>query len=473
MRPVQRFDLVVIGGGAAGLVTAAGASGIGSRVALIEHERMGGECLWTGCVPSKALLATAKVAAHARNAARFGVHAEVRVDFGGARRWVHEARNAIAPHDSADRFRGLGVTVIQGAARFVGDRTLDVDGQRITAKHIVLATGSRPAIPDLDGLHSVPYLTNETIFELREQPSHLIVLGGGAIGFELAQAFARLGSRVTVVEKSSTLLPGEDHDLVPALAEAIRADGVAILPGSTALAVRVEPAGIALDIRPETGAAHTVVGSHLLIAIGRSPRTDTIDAALGSVSVGTRGFVVDDRLRTTAPGVFAIGDCIDGPRFTHAADYQARLVIRNAFFPLPRKVDYRVLPWVTYTDPELAHVGLTEHEARAQSDDVRVWMRPFADVDRAITDGERAGMVKLVTDRKGRLLGGHILAAGASLMIGEIALAMHERLGVRALASLVHPYPSMPEAIRQAAGEYDKARFVGAARWIARWFARR
>ena len=470
---MEKFDLIVIGGGAAGLVTSAGAAGLGARVALVERSQMGGECLWTGCVPSKALLACAKAAAHARSAARFGIHADVRVDFPDVMRFVHGVRNAIAPHDTAERFRGLGVTVLEGTARFVGDRSLDVDGRRIIAKRVVIATGSRPAIPSIPGLDTVPFLTNETVFELREQPSHLLVLGGGPMGLELAQGFARLGSRVTVIESREALLPREDPDLVSLLAAAIRADGAVILPGTTATAVRTTNGGIELDLRAADGVTRTVVGSHLLVAAGRAPRTDTMDAHAGGVEIGPRGIVVDDRLRATAPGVWAIGDCIDGPHFTHAADYQAQLVLRNAFFPFPRRADYRVLPWVTYTDPELAHVGLAEHEARDRGGKVIVFARRFAAVDRAITDDERVGMVKLVTGRRGEVLGGHVLGAGASQMIGEIALAMHARLGVRALASFIRPYPSMPEAIQHAAREYDKARFTGAVRSIARWLVRR
>lgn len=470
---MERYDVIVVGGGAAGLVTAAGSAGIGARPALIERERLGGECLWTGCVPSKALLAVARSAAHARGASRFGVHADVQVRFAEVMRWVHGARAAIEPHDSPERFRGLGVDVIQGTARFVAPRTLEVGDRRLTAKRVVLATGSRPAIPDLAGLASVPYLTNENVFELTEQPDHLLVLGGGPIGLELAQAFVRVGSRVTLVTSSSAVLPREDEELAALLAARLAAEGVTFHLGATATSVRREGDGLVLTASA-AGTTHEIAASHLLVAVGREPRTDTLDLGAGNVVTGADGIDVDATLRTSAEGVWACGDCIGGPRFTHVADYQARLVIRNAFFPLARKVDYRAVPWVTYTDPELAHVGLTEREARDRyGTDVRVFTRPFHDVDRAIADGETLGMVKLVTRSRGALLGGHILGAGAGNMIGEIAMAIRHDLGVNALASLVHPYPTMPEAIRQAAEGFNKARFAGVPRAVAQWFARR
>jgi pyruvate/2-oxoglutarate dehydrogenase complex dihydrolipoamide dehydrogenase (E3) component len=476
---VERYDVIVVGGGAAGLVTAAGSAGIGARPALIERERLGGECLWNGCIPSKALLAAAKAAAHARSAGRFGVHAEVRVDFAEAVRWVHGARDAIAPHDSPERFRGLGVEVVQGTARFVAPRTLAVEGRTLTAKRVVIATGSRPAIPKLAGLEGVPYFTNETIFESTDQPGHLLVLGGGPIGLELAQAFVRLGSRVTVVAASPTVLPREDDELAALLAARLAADGITILTSAMAMAVRRTTDGVALAIDGAgNGAAREIQreiqGTHLLVATGREARTETLDLGAGHVVIGDHGIEVDEHLRTSAEGVWACGDCIGGPRFTHVADYQARLVIRNAFFPVKGKVDYRAVPWVTYTDPELAHVGLTEREARDRHGTaVRVFRRPFDDVDRAIADGETQGMVKLITRKNGELLGGHVLGAGAGQMIGEITLALKHKLGVNALASLVHPYPTTPEAIKQAAEGFNKARFAGAPRMIAGWLARR
>ncbi|MDB4886796.1 MAG: pyridine nucleotide-disulfide oxidoreductase dimerization region [Gemmatimonadetes bacterium] len=470
---MDRYDLIVVGGGTAGLVTAAGAAGLGARVALVERERLGGECLWTGCVPSKALLACGKAAAGVRAAGRYGVHAEPRIDFGEAMRWVHRARERIAPNDSPERFRSLGVDVIHGTARFTAHRMLDVDGRALTSKRIVIATGSRPALPAIPGLDTVAYLTNETVFELTQRPGHLVILGAGPVGLELAQAFVRLGTRVTVIERGARLLPREEVELAGLLGDHLVADGVTLELGAAVTAVRRSDYGVVVT-RTLNGTSADVGGTHLLVATGRASRTDTMDLDRGGVEIRDGSIAVDAHLRTTAPGVWACGDCVGGPRLTHVADYQARLVIRNAFFPFRGKADYSAIPWVTYTDPELAHVGLTEREARERhGSGVRAFTRPFTEVDRAIADGRTAGGVKLVTSARGILLGGHILGSGAGDMIGEVALAVARGLSINALGKLVHAYPSMPEAIRQAAQKYDKARFTGPVQRLTRWLVRR
>ncbi|HUF26188.1 MAG TPA: mercuric reductase [Gemmatimonadaceae bacterium] len=472
---MSEHDLIVIGGGTAGLVMSAGAAGIGARVALIEQDRLGGECLWNGCVPSKALIAAARSAHGARTAGRFGVDAsDVQVDFGRVLEWVSAAQQRIAPHDSPERFRSLGVDVIDGTARFVGERTIRVDGRTMSAKRIVVATGSKPAVPPIDGLADVPHLTNETIFSLDRQPRTLLILGAGPIGLELAQAFARLGTRVRVVEAMPQLLPREDHELAAMLGERLAAEGVEVLLDTKVTRVTRDGATLRLVAQRGDGTAVTVEGDALLVATGRTSNVASLEAEKGGVETGKSGVVVDERLRTTADGVWAAGDVTGGLRFTHVADFEARLVIRNAFFPFTSRADYSAVPWVTFTEPELAHVGLTENEARERrGDDVRVWRRPFAELDRAIADGEPHGMVKLVTDRKGRILGGHVLGHGAGNLIGEITLAMKHGIGAGKLGNTVHAYPTYPEAIRQAAEGYYKSRFTGAVRSIARWFARR
>lgn len=472
MTRTRTHDLIVVGGGTAGLVTAAGSAGIGARVALIERDRLGGECLWNGCVPSKALIAAARAAHEARGADRFGVtSAGASVDFGRVMRWVHAAQQRIAPHDSPERFRGLGVEVIEGEARFTGERTLTVDGRVLSAPRIVIATGSRPAVPPIEGLDRVPYLTNETIFSLERRPATLLVLGGGPIGLELAQAFARLGSSVHVLEAGARLLPREDHEIVERLAACLRADGVTLHLGATI--TRAErTAGGAVRLIDRTGSTYD--GDELLVATGRSPRLDTLELSRGGVDSGRDGIAVTESLATTAEGVWAAGDCVGPLRFTHVADYQARLVVRNAFFPLHGAADYSVVPWVTYTDPELAHVGMTEQEARAaHGDAVRIWRRPFDEVDRAITDGHTGGLVKLVTIGRGKIVGGHILGHGAGNMIGEITLAMKHGISAQALGNTIHPYPTYPEAIRHAAEGYTKSRFTGAVKRVVNWWVTR
>lgn len=476
------YDLVVIGGGTAGLVTAAGSAGIGARVALVERARLGGECLWNGCVPSKAIIAAARAAAGARASARFGVRTgTVEVDFPATMQWVQDAQQRVAPHDSPERFRRLGVEVIEGEAKFTGERTIAVDGRQLDAKRIVLATGSAPAVPPIPGLTDVPFLTNETIFSLTTQPRTLLVLGGGPIGLELAQAFVRLGTAVHVIEAAPRLLPREEQELATLLGDRLRVEGVQFHLGLKVSRAELAPDGRGVRVTaspdgdPEMGRGPIVLdGDALLVATGRTPRHESLELARGGVEVGQGGIIVDDHLRTTAEQVWAAGDCVGPLRFTHVADYQARLVIRNAFFPLASKADYSVVPWVTFTEPELAHVGLTEEEARGRyGERVRVWRRPFADVDRAITDGEMEGMVKLVTTARGKILGGHVLGHGAGNMIGEITLAMKHGISAHALGSMIHPYPTYPEAIRQAAEQYTKSRFTGLAKRAVNWYVRR
>jgi pyruvate/2-oxoglutarate dehydrogenase complex dihydrolipoamide dehydrogenase (E3) component len=472
---VAEHDLIVIGGGTAGLVTSAGAAGIGARVALIEQDRLGGECLWTGCVPSKALIACARAMHATCTAGRFGVHVPTAgVDFRRVMQWVHEAQRRIEPHDSPERFRSLGVDVVRGTARFVGERTLRVDGRVMSANRIVIATGSKPTVPPIDGLSEVPFLTNETIFSLERRPETLLVLGAGPIGLELAQAFARLGTTVRVLEAVPQLLPREDEELAKLLGQQLAAENVEILLGTKVTRVSREEPTIRLSAQRADGTPVTVEGDALLVATGRVSNVALLEAERAGVETAKAGIVVDERLRTTADGVWAAGDVTGGLRFTHVADYQARLVVRNAFFPLASKADYSAVPWVTFTEPELAHVGLTEREARARHGDrVCVWRRPFEDVDRAITDGETQGMVKLITDRKGKILGSHILGHGAGNLIGEVALAMKHGIPAAKLGNTIHAYPTYPEAIKQAAEGYYKSRFRGPIRTIARWFARR
>ena len=472
---MAEYDLVAIGGGTAGLVTAAGGAGLGARVALVERDRLGGECLWTGCVPSKALLACARAAADARRAGRFGVRTgEVSADLMAALRWVREAQRRIEPHDSPDRFRGLGVEVVHGEGRFADERTVLVDGRTLRAKQVVIATGTRAALPPIPGLADVPFLTNETVFDLDRQPRTLLVLGAGPIGLELAQAFTRLGTPATVVELTPTLLPREDEELAALLGAALRAEGVVIHLGHRVTAVRRDGGEVVVTCDAADGTRSELRAEALLLATGRRSNVESLELDRAGVATEGGDVRVDDRLRTTAAGIWAAGDVKGGLRFTHVADYEARLVLRNALFPLSAKRDYSAVPWVTFTDPELAHVGLTEREARDRfGERLGVWRRPFDDVDRAIADDEPLGMVKVLTDPKGKIVGGHVLGHGAGSMIAELTLAMRHGLTAAQLAAAIHAYPTYPEAIKQAAELRLKSRFTGVAKRVAGYLARR
>jgi len=464
------FDLIVIGGGAAGLVTAAGASGLGARVALIERHRMGGECLWTGCVPSKALLACARAVADVRAAGKYGVSTgEVAVDFAAVMEHVRGAQRRIEPHDSPERFRSLGVDVTLGTARFVGERTVRVDERTMTGRHIVIASGSRPTVPDIPGLDVVSYYTNETIFDIESLPESLSVIGCGAVGVELAQAFALLGSRVTIIDSADRILGGEDQELVAELEKQLEAAGVVIHKSARIGNVRQNGTRMTVQLERDS-----IESDALLVAAGRESVLDTLDLDAGGVAHAGGRLVLDKTLRTSARNVWAAGDVTSAPRFTHVADYQARTVIRNALFPLSTTVNYDVVPRVTYAIPELARVGLTEADARARyGAEVRVWRRSFGELDRAVADGQTVGMIKIVTDAKGRILGAHILGTHASSIIAEIALAKRENISLSRIASIMHAYPTYAELVKQTADAFVRSRFTGVAKRAANFLVRR
>jgi len=467
----RTLDLIAVGGGTAGLVTAAGGAGLGARVALVERDRLGGECLWNGCVPSKALIAASRAAHAAHTASRLGIHpSDVRVAFDEVLDHVRRVQARIAPHDSPERFRGLGVHVVEGSARFVNSHTIQVGDERLTARHIVIATGTRPALPPIPGLADVPYHTNETIFSIRALPKTLLVVGGGPIGIELAQAFARLGSTVYVIEASPDFFPREDRELADMLQQQLEGEGVRLMLNTKATAVRREGEEIVLAVM-RAGVPSEVRGDALLIAVGRAPNVE----GLGLDEIGVRtdkgGVITDGALRTSVSGVFAAGDIVSGGlKFTHVADHMARSVLRNALFPGSSTVDYSGVPWVTYTDPELAHVGLTETQARERyGSGVGVWRRELAGVDRVIADAGPAGLVKIITDAKGRVVGGHILGAHAGDMIGELTMAVTLKLSVGQIASVIHPYPTTAEAIRQASEQRRKMSFTGWKKSLVSW----
>src|SRR6516225_5913027 len=443
-------DLCVIGAGSGGLAVAAGAAQMGAEVVLVERGMMGGDCLNFGCVPSKSLLAGARIAHLWRRGAELGIaYARPRIDFAAVADSVQTVIAEIAPNDSVERFEGLGVRVLRAEARFTSPHTACVGDTEIRPRRFVIATGSQPAIPPIRGLEDVPYLTNETVFANRELPEHLIVIGGGPIGVEMAQAHRRLGARVTVLDVGP-FLPRDDSELAACLVDRLAAEGIIARQ-------RVEIAAIELD-GAQTAVCLTggerINGSHLLVAAGRRPTIEALDLGAAGIETTAKGISVDARLRTTNRRAFAVGDVASGPQFTHVALYHAGIVVRNALFRLPAKVDYRALPWVTYTDPELAQVGLTEAAARAADRSVRVLRWRFADNDRAQTEHETEGLVKVVALAGGRILGASILGAGAGDLILPWALAISQKLKIGAVANLIVPYPTRGEVSKRAAASY-------------------
>ena len=434
----EHYDLVVIGGGAAGLVTSGGAAQLGARTLLVERHRLGGECLYTGCVPSKAVIA---VAARVQASGS----ADAVANWAAARAAVRSAITTIEPHDSPDRFRGFGVEVTFGEAAFTGPTTLRVGERSVTARRFVVATGSDPAIPPIPGLAALPYRTNEDIFDLVETPGHLLIIGGGVIGCELSQAFARLGIPVSLVDVGS-ILPNDDPDAVAVVRAQLLADGVR-LHEKAAIS---EAAGAAGAVSLTLGDGTVLAGSHVLVATGRKARTGGFGLDLAGVATGRNGIIVDKYLRTSNKRIFAIGDCRDGPRLTHAADQDARTVIQNALFPFRKATDYSALPAAIFTDPELAQVGLIEPKARAAYPDVAVWRHDFDHNDRSVTDGDMRGFVKIMA-RGNRVIGVTIVGAHAGELLGLASFAVAGKLSLSDLANRTFAYPTLSEALRFAA----------------------
>jgi pyruvate/2-oxoglutarate dehydrogenase complex dihydrolipoamide dehydrogenase (E3) component len=466
------YDVVVLGGGTAGLVTAAGTAGLGGRVALVERHRMGGDCLNTGCVPSKALIASARLARAVRGASRLGLgEVALEVPFAAVMDRVRERRARIAPHDSQERFESLGVEVLRGHARFVSPHEVEVDGRRLRARAFVIATGSRAALPPIPGLAETQPYTNETLFdELRERPARLAVVGGGPIGCELGQAFAALGVQVTLLEAGARLLDKEDEDTADVVRRALEEDGVVVRTGVRLTAA--SRAGGVTRLEVEHGPA--VEAEAVLVAAGRVPNVEDLGLERAGVAWTKRGVTVDERLRTSQPHIYAAGDVAGSFQFTHLADHHARVVIKNVLVPGGRaRVDLRVLPWCTYTSPELARVGLSEAEARKQDVAVDVWRVPMDGLDRAIVESEERGFAKVLTAMgTDRILGAAIVGAHAGDLIHEIALAMKVGAGLGALSATIHAYPTWAELARKLGDQQQKSRLTPLARRAFAWLYR-
>ncbi|MCA3594647.1 MAG: FAD-dependent oxidoreductase [Methylobacterium sp.] len=454
-------DLCIIGAGSGGLSVAAGAAQMGASVVLIEKAEMGGDCLNTGCVPSKALIAAAHMAHAHRIGGRFGIHGgEPDVRFPEVHDHVHGVIGAIAPHDSVERFEGLGVMVIEAAGHFVDRETVEAGGQRIKARRFVVATGSRAAVPPIPGLAEAGYLTNETIFDLKERPAHLIIVGGGPIGIEMAQAFRRLGSEVTVIEKFG-ILARDEPEAVEVVRASLQNEGVRLVEKVGVREVRRAEGMVTVTLEGESAFGPAISGSHILIAAGRRPNIENLGLDAAGIAFTAKGITVDARLITSNRKVFAIGDVAGGPQFTHIAGYHAGIVIRNALFGLPAKVDDKALPWVTFTDPELAHAGLTEAEARKAGHAVEVLNWTFALNDRAQAERATEGLAKVILGPRGRILGATIVGPRAGELIGTWGLAISAGLKIGAIASAVLPYPTLSEISKRVAGSYYTPKLFG------------
>ncbi len=477
------YNVVVIGAGTAGLVTAAGTAGLGGRVALIERNLMGGDCLNFGCVPSKALISSARLIQQIRESEKWGLEQQSpEFVFEKVFERMRARRAKIAPHDSQERFESLGVDVFHGEARFVSAHEVDVKDQRLRAKNFVIATGSRATIPKIEGIDHVPYFTNETIFDgLKEQPESMIVLGGGPIGCELAQTFCRLGTQMTIIQRGDQLLPREDRDVAEFLEYRLLSEGVRIIKNVAVRAVAISDAGKValqfLDRQPGGLAERTFFVDALLVATGRNSNLQSLDLKSAGVDVNERGLRVTDYLQTSQRHIYAVGDVIGPFLFTHMADAQARVVVRNILMPfqfLREKMNYSVVPWCTYVDPEIAHVGLGEKEAQQKNIDYDLFVVPLEDVDRAVVESEEAGFAKILTAQASdKILGATIVAPHAGDLLHEFVLAMNAKIGLGKIASTIHAYPTLAELARKAGDKYNKTRLTPGAKKMFTWLYKR
>jgi pyruvate/2-oxoglutarate dehydrogenase complex dihydrolipoamide dehydrogenase (E3) component len=460
--PAPRYNLVVIGAGTAGLVAAAGAAGLGAKVALVERHLMGGDCLNAGCVPSKALLRAARARADVRDAGAYGVEvpAGIRVNFPAVMERMRRLRAGVSKNDSAARFRDLGVDVFLGEGRFSGPDTVEVAGKTLRFKKAVITTGARAAAPPIPGLAEAGYLTNETVFSLTELPRRLAVIGAGPIGCELAQAFARFGSQVYLIEAQHGILPNEDRDAAEIVLRALVRDGVTLLC-----------CGGDLKIATDAGSKRLTVVSHdrpcdiavdeILVGVGRRPNVENLGLDRVGVVIEKTGVTVNDRLQTANPRIYAAGDVCSPHKFTHVADFQARIVIQNALFLGRSKASALTMPWCTYTDPEIAHVGMYERDAQAKGLPVRTFVQELGDIDRAVLDGETEGFVKvLVRAGTDKILGATVVARHAGEMLPELTLAIGHGLGLGKIATTIHTYPTQAEAIRKLGDAYNRTRLT-------------
>ena len=473
MADVLEADLCIIGGGSGGLSVAAGAAQMGAKTVLIEAAKMGGDCLNYGCVPSKAMIAAGHAGHVMRHAEAFGVKShEPEVDFKAVHDHVHGVIGAIAPHDSVERFEGLGVTVLQERGRFLSGDEVEAGDTRVKARRFVVATGSSAMVPPIPGLAGVPHDTNETIFDNQVTPSHLIVIGGGPIGSELAQAHRRLGAAVTIVDMGP-VLPKDDPEMTAVVRAQLVADGISLKERVKVQKVEAAGNGVIVVVEEADGSVQRIEGSNILVAAGRGANVEGLNLEAASIDYDRKGIKVDNRLRTSNKKIFAIGDVTGGYQFTHVASYHAGIVIQNALFRLPSKVRYDALPWVTFTDPELAHVGLTEAAARENGDNIEVLNWSFEENDRAQAERQTEGRVKVIVSKRGKILGATIVSAHAGELILPWCLAINQGMKIKAMTSIIAPYPTLSEVNKRVAGTYFTPKlFSDKTRWLVRFLAR-
>jgi pyruvate/2-oxoglutarate dehydrogenase complex dihydrolipoamide dehydrogenase (E3) component len=461
--PAARYNLVVIGAGTAGLVAAAGAAGLGARVALVERRLMGGDCLNFGCVPSKALIRASRVCSAINHATGYGIvpTAPAHAEFGAVMERMRRLRADLSANDSAARFKSLGVDVFLGEARFVGRDAAEVDGKRLNFSRALVATGARPAAPPIPGLAESGFLTNETVFSLTELPRRLAVIGAGPIGCELAQAFRRFGSEVWLLEALTQILPREDRDAARIVERAMVSDGVELLTGCKVASVGRGAAGRIVRLE-HRGASREIEVDEILVTAGRAPNVEEIGLEAAGVEYDRKtGVRVNDYLQTSNPHIFAAGDVCSALQFTHLSDAHARIVIRNALFFGRDRASSLTIPWCIYTDPEIAHVGLGEAEAAARGVAIRTFAQEMSAVDRAVLDGETAGVAKIhVREGTDQIVGATIAAAHAGEIISELTLAISAGIGLRRIAGVIHPYPTQAEAIKKIADAYNRTRLT-------------
>lgn len=450
------YDVVVVGGGAAGLVAATGGAALGAKTALIEKNKLGGDCTWYGCVPSKTLLKSAQVFSLTKRFKGFGISAGAQNTYDPSLVMSHvrDIVKKISTHHPAEVFEKKGIKVFFGSPKFIDRNTIEFKGERISAKRFIVASGSHPLVPPIEGLKDISYLTNENVFDLEALPQSLAVLGGGPIGMELSQAFARLGVEVSVVEMFDRLMFREDKEIADILVDEFKAEGIKIYTGKRAVRFLKADGIVSITLEDNDKKQSMIQAEHVLVAAGRVANVEGLDLEKAGVKYSNKGIEVDATLKTSAKNIYACGDVTGPYQFSHMAEYQAIIAVGNALFPFKRNVDYSVVPWCTFTDPEVARVGLTEDEARVKYKDIKVYRSLYSGNDRAVTDMEEKGLAKVITDRKGCILGAHIVGANAGEIIHEYVLAMASKLKIGHLGSAIHIYPTLAQVVKRSADQY-------------------